>query len=439
MFENLSQRLTSAITKLRRKGQLSEKDLDEGLKEVRRALLEADVNYKVAKRFIENVKEKAMGANITQSLSPGQEIIKIVRDELTDLMGVRKKDLDASQRPSIWMMVGLQGSGKTTTTGKLAKYFKAKGKKILLAATDLQRPAAIEQLKVLGRELAVDVYTEGQTPLEVAKRAKQQAIKQLTDVLIIDTAGRLQINDQLMDELQQMKKELRPSEVLIVADAMTGQEAVDIAESFNDRLSISGIVLTKMDGDARGGAALSMVEVTGTPIVFMGVGERLDDIEVFHPDRLGERILGMGDVLTLIEEVEQKIDQKETEELAKKLEKDKFTLADFKSQLQQIKKLGPLNKILDKIPGLPGMDPAQLKNAEIDERELVRTEAIIDSMTPLERRKPEILNGKRKKRIAAGSGTNVSDVNRLLKKFKEAKKMMKQMQKMGGRRGSRFN
>lgn len=439
MFENLSQRLTSAITKLRRKGQLSEKDLDEGLKEVRRALLEADVNYKVAKRFIENVKEKAMGANITQSLSPGQEIIKIVRDELTDLMGVRKKDLDASQRPSIWMMVGLQGSGKTTTTGKLAKYFKAKGKKILLAATDLQRPAAIEQLKVLGRELAVDVYTEGQTPVEVAKRAKQQAIKQLTDVLIIDTAGRLQINDQLMDELQQMKKELRPSEVLIVADAMTGQEAVDIAESFNDRLSISGIVLTKMDGDARGGAALSMVEVTGTPIVFMGVGERLDDIEVFHPDRLGERILGMGDVLTLIEEVEQKIDQKETEELAKKLEKDKFTLADFKSQLQQIKKLGPLNKILDKIPGLPGMDPAQLKNAEIDERELVRTEAIIDSMTPLERRKPEILNGKRKKRIAAGSGTNVSDVNRLLKKFKEAKKMMKQMQKMGGRRGSRFN
>jgi signal recognition particle subunit SRP54 len=432
MFDNLSDRLTSVITKLRRKGQLSEKDLDEGLREVRLALLEADVNYKVVKRFIDNVKEKAMGGNITESLSPGQQIIKIVRDELTEMMGVRKKDLDASQRPSIWMMVGLQGSGKTTTTGKLAKYFKAKGKKVLLAATDLQRPAAIEQLEVLGRDLDIDVHTQGHTPLEVAKRAKQQAVKTLTDVLIIDTAGRLQINDELMDELQHMKKELRPSEVLIVADAMTGQEAVSIAESFNDKLSISGIVLTKMDGDARGGAALSMVEVTGKPIVFMGVGERLDDIEVFHPDRLSERILGMGDVLTLIEEVEQKIDHKKTEELVKKLEKDKFTLGDFNDQLQQIKNLGPLDKILDKIPGMGG---AQLKNVQIDESELVRTEAIINSMTPLERRKPDVLNGKRKKRIAAGSGTNVSDINRLLKKFKEAVKMMKKMKKMGGPKG----
>ena len=394
------------------------------------ALLEADVNLDVVKRLMENIREKAMGEKITESLTPGQQIIKIVRDELVAIMGKKKKDLDLSQRPAIWMMVGLQGSGKTTTTAKLAKHFKAQGKKILLAATDTSRPAAIEQLKVLGQELDIPVHADGKTPLEIAKKAKSQAVRQLADILLIDTAGRLQIDDLLMEELQLMKRELKPSEILIVGDAMTGQEAVSIAKSYNEKLSITGIILTKMDGDARGGAALSMTEVTGRSIVFMGVGERLDDLEVFHPDRLGERILGMGDMLSLIEEVEQKIDQKAAEKLAKKLDKDKFTLEEFKEQLQQVRKLGPLDQVLAKIPGL---DMAQMKDAKIDEKEIDRTEAIINSMTPDERRKPEILNGRRKKRIAKGSGTQVSDINRLVKKFKEARKMMKRMKKMGGR------
>ena len=430
MFDNLSQRLNSVLTSIRRKGKLTEKDLDEGLREVRMALLEADVNLNVVKRLMSNIREKALGEKITESLSPGQQIIKIVRDELVAIMGKKKKDLDLSQRPAVWMMVGLQGSGKTTTTAKLAKYYKAQGKKILLAATDTSRPAAIEQLKILGQELDIPVHAEGKTPLEIAKGAKSQAVRQLADILLIDTAGRLQIDDLLMEELQLMKRELKPSEILIVGDAMTGQEAVSIADSFNERLSITGIILTKMDGDARGGAALSMSEVTGRSIVFMGVGERLDDIEVFHPDRLGERILGMGDMLSLIEEVEQKIDQKEAEKLAKKLDKDKFTLEEFREQLQQVRKLGPLDQVLAKIPGL---DMAQMKDAKIDEKEIDRTEAIINSMTPEERRKPEILNGRRKKRIAKGSGTQVSDINRLVKKFKEARKMMKRMKKMGGR------
>jgi len=430
MFENLSQRLTSVLTSIRRKGKLTEKDLDEGLREVRLALLEADVNYKVVKDLISNIKEKALGEKITESLSPGQQIIKIVRDELVAIMGKKKKDLDLSQRPSVWMMVGLQGSGKTTTTAKIAKHFKDQGKKVLLAATDISRPAAIEQLKVLGSDLDVPVHAEGSTPLEIAKNAKSEGVKQLADIVLIDTAGRLQIDEVLMEELKLMKRELSPNEILIIGDAMTGQEAVSIAEMFNEKLSITGIVLTKMDGDARGGAALSMAAVTGRQIAFMGVGEKIDDLEVFHPDRLGERILGMGDVLSLIEEVEQKLDHKQAEDLAKKIEKDKFTLEEFGEQLQQVKKLGPLDKVLGMIPGL---DPSQMKDAKIDESELTRTEAIINSMTPEERRKPEILNGRRKKRIAKGSGTQVSDINRLIKKFKEARKMMKRMKKMGGR------
>ncbi|MBI1729629.1 signal recognition particle protein [Candidatus Acetothermia bacterium] len=430
MFDSLSQRLNSVLTNLRRKGKLTEKDLDEGLREVRLALLEADVNYKVVKRFVDKVKEKALGQNITESLTPGQQVIMIVRDELVEMMGKRRTDLNASQRPSIWMMVGLQGSGKTTTTGKLARYFKAKGKKIILAATDIQRPAAVEQLEILGKSLDIPVYTQGKTPLEIARGAKNQGIRQLADIVIIDTAGRLQINEELMEELRETKNELKPNEVLIVADAMTGQEAVSIAEAFNQKLSITGIILTKMDGDARGGAAISMVEVTGRPIVFMGVGEKLEDFEPFHPDRLGERILGMGDVLTLIEEVESKIDVKKAQELAKRIEKDKFDLEDFGAQLAQVRSLGPLDKILDKIPGLSGLKGSDVK---IDEKELIRVEAIIQSMTPEERRKPDLLNGSRKKRIAKGSGTDVTDVNRVLKKFKDAKKMMQRMKKMKGR------
>jgi signal recognition particle subunit SRP54 len=430
MFDSLSQRLNSVLTNLRRKGKLTEKDLDEGLREVRLALLEADVNYKVVKRFVDKVKEKALGQKITESLSPGQQIIKIVRDELVEMMGKKRTELNASQRPSVWMMVGLQGSGKTTTTGKLARYFKSKGKKIILAATDIQRPAAVEQLEILGRSLDIPVYTQGKTPLEIARGAKNQGIRQLADIVIIDTAGRLQINEELMEELRETKNELKPNEVLIVADAMTGQEAVSIAEAFNQKLSITGIILTKMDGDARGGAAISMVEVTGRPIVFMGVGEKLEDLEPFHPDRLGERILGMGDVLTLIEEVERKIDVKQAEELAKRIGKDKFDLEDFGAQLAQVRSLGPLDKILEKIPGLSGLKGSDVK---IDEKELIRVEAIIQSMTPEERRKPDLLNGSRKKRIAKGSGTDVTDVNRVLKKFKDAKKMMQRMKKMKGR------
>jgi signal recognition particle subunit SRP54 len=429
MFDALSQRLGSVLTKLKRVGKLTEADLDEGLREVRRALLEADVNYKVAKRFVEEVKAKALGQEILESLTPGQQIVKVVRDELTELMGREKRDLDLSRRPALWMVVGLQGSGKTTSVGKLAKHFARDGKRVLLAATDIQRPAAIEQLRQLGAQLHVPVYAEGKTSLQIAQGALREARQQLTDIVIIDTAGRLQIDEELMSELEEMKGRLDPREILLVADAMTGQEAVSIAEAFHERLGVTGIVLTKMDGDARGGAALSMVEVTGVPIVFLGVGEKLDELEVFHPDRLAQRILGMGDVLGLIEDVERVIDEKKAEEFAKKLEKERFTLEDFQGQLEQLRSLGPLEKILEKLPGMGGLQG----KVQVDERELVRVQAIIQSMTPEERRRPEILNASRKKRIARGSGTKVSDVNRLLKRFEEAKKMMKRMKKMSGR------
>ncbi len=429
MFDALSQRLNSVLTKLKRVGKLTEADLDEGLREVRRALLEADVNYKVAKRFVGEVKAKALGQEILESLTPGQQIVKVVRDELTELMGHEKRDLDLSRRPALWMVVGLQGSGKTTTVGKLAKHFARDGKRVLLAATDVRRPAAIEQLRKLGAQLDVPVYAEGKTPLQIAQGALREARQQLTDIVIIDTAGRLQIDEELMRELEEMKARLDPREILLVADAMTGQEAVSIAQAFHELLEATGIVLTKMDGDARGGAALSMVEVTGVPIVFLGVGEKLDDLEVFHPDRLAQRILGMGDVLGLIEDVERVIDQEKAEEFAKKLEKERFTLEDFQGQLEQLRSLGPLEKLLEKLPGMSGLQG----NVQIDERELTRVQAILQSMTPEERRRPEILNASRKKRIARGSGAQVSDVNRLLKRFEEAKKMMKRMKKMGGR------
>jgi len=427
MFDSLSERLSSILTKLKRKGKLTERDLDEGLREVRRALLEADVNYKVAKRFVEEVKRKALGREILESLTPGQQIIKIVSEELTSLMGEKRREPKLEGKPAVWMLVGLQGSGKTTTAGKLAKHFAREGRKVLMAATDVKRPAAIEQLKQLGAQLKIPVFAEGKTPLGIARGALEHAKREMMDLVILDTAGRLQIDEALMDELSQMRAELMPSEITLVADAMTGQEAVSIAKSFHERLGLTGIVLTKMDGDARGGAALSMVEVTGVPIIFIGVGEKLDDLEPFHPDRVAQRILGMGDVLGLIEEVERKIDVERAEEFAKKLERERFTLDDFLEQLEQVRSLGPIDKLLERLPGMSGAK-AQIK---VDERELIRVQAIIQSMTPEERRHPEILNSSRKKRIARGSGTQVSDINRLLKRFKEAKAIWKRMKKLG--------
>jgi signal recognition particle subunit SRP54 len=420
MFNALTEKLNGALEKFRRKGHLTEKDLDEGLREVRLALLEADVNYKVVKKFIDDVKQKALGENILQSLTPGQQVVKVVRDELVQILGMQQAELNLSRYPSVLLMVGLQGSGKTTASAKLAKHLITKAqKKILLAATDLQRPAAIEQLKQLGARVQTPVFTEGQTPIQVAIGALDHARKNAFDVLIIDTAGRLQINEELMGELEEMKQKLDPSEILLVADAMTGQEAVNIAQAFDARLKISGIILTKLDGDARGGAALSMAEITGKPIKFVGVGEKPEDLEVFYPDRMAERILGMGDILGLIEQAEAQLDHQEAEDFVRKIKEDKFSLEDFRKQIQQVRRLGPLTKVLQKIPGLG--------NVEVDEQALTRVEAILSSMTAHERRRPEILNGSRKRRIAAGSGVQVSDVNKLLKRFEEARKMMRSL------------
>jgi signal recognition particle subunit SRP54 len=420
MFNALTEKLNSILTQLRRRGALTEKDLDEGLRQVRLALLEADVNYKVVKRFIDDVKQKALGAQILESLTPGQQIVKIVRDELVQILGGTRAELQLTSWPSVLLLVGLQGSGKTTMAGKLAKYLTEKLKKrVLLAATDLQRPAAIEQLKQLGAKLGYPVYAEGRTPLEVAEGALTEARKNSFDVVIIDTAGRLQINEELMAELVEMKERLQPSEILLVADAMTGQEAVNIAQTFDQRLRLTGIILTKLDGDARGGAALSMVTVTGRPIKFIGVGEKLEDLEVFHPDRMAERILGMGDILSLIEEAEARVDAKKAEEFLRKIQKESFTLEDFRQQIQQLRRMGPITKLLEKLPGM--------QKVEVDEKALVKIEAIINSMTPQERRHPEILNARRKRRIALGSGTQVSDINKLLKRFEEARKMMKHL------------
>jgi len=435
MLDSLSKRLTEILTKLRRKGRLTPSDVEEGLREVRLALLEADVNYKVAKGFVERVAERALGEEILESLTPGQQVVKLVRDELTAVMGGKEAELDLSAEPAVIMLVGLQGSGKTTTAGKLAKYLVRTGraKRPLLVAADVYRPAAGEQLRQLGERLGYGVIggdgdgDRAGSPVEIAARAVERARAEGFDLVLLDTAGRLQIDDAMMAELELIAERIRPQEILLVADAMTGQEAVAIAEEFHRRLGLTGIILTKMDGDARGGAALSMVEVTGLPIKLIGTGERLDDLELFHPDRMAGRILGMGDVLGLIEEAEARIDRERAEELVERLARDQFTLQDFLDQLRQVRRMGPLERLLERLPGMGSV------SVEVEEEELDKVEAIINSMTREERLNPQIIDGRRKRRIARGSGTHVSDVNRLLKRFNEARRLMKQLGKMGRR------
>ncbi len=430
-FENLAEKLQKVFKQLRGKGKLTEKDVTDALREVRIALLEADVSYKVVKEFVNSIKERAIGSGVLESLTPGQQVIKIVHEEMTGLMGGTQSKLNsASKPPTMIMMVGLQGSGKTTSSGKLARYLKKQGKSPLLAACDVYRPAAIKQLQVLGEQLAVPVFSMGDqtSPVDIAKAAKIHAEKQGFDPVILDTAGRLHIDEAMMAELAQIKAQCHPHEILLVVDSMTGQDAVNVAESFNRDLGLDGVVLTKLDGDTRGGAALSVKAVTGKPIKFAGMGEKLDALEPFYPDRMSSRILGMGDVLTLIEKAQTQFDAKKAEELEKKLRKNEFTLEDFLEQIQQMKKIGPMNQIMDMIPGLSQNNA--LKGVEINDKDIKHTEAIVQSMTNDERRRPEILNGSRRKRIAVGSGTSVQEVNRLLKQFAQTQKMLKQFSQM---------
>ncbi|MGI6148892.1 MAG: signal recognition particle protein [Firmicutes bacterium] len=434
-FDNLAARLQETMRKLRGKGRLSEKDVDESLREVRLALLEADVNFKVVKDFIKRVKERAVGEEVLSSLTPGQQVIKIVHEELTALMGGTQAKLQLSSKPpTVIMMVGLQGAGKTTTAAKLARLLKSQGHRPLMVAADIYRPAAIKQLMVLGEQIEVPVFSMGQqNPVDIAKAAVNHGITHSNDVIIIDTAGRLHVDDALMEELVQIREAVSPHEILLVVDSMTGQDAVNVAEAFNARLELGGIVLTKLDGDARGGAALSVKAVTGKPIKFAGVSEKMDGLEPFYPDRMASRILGMGDVLSLIEKATAAVDQEKAKQLAHKLKEDEFTLEDFLDQLQQLKKMGPLDQILGMLPGMGAVK--QLKNLDVDENHLKRIEAIINSMTVQERRNPQIIGGSRRKRIAQGSGTRVQDVNRLLKQFEQTRMLMKQL--TGSEKGRR--
>lgn len=431
-FENLSERLQNAIKMFRGSSKITEEDLKAPLREVRMALLEADVNFKVVKDFVANIKDRALGETVQQNLNPGQQIIKIVNDELTQLLGGTQSKLTVADKPpTVIMLVGLQGAGKTTTAGKLAGLLRKKGKKPLLVAGDVYRPAAIKQLQVLGEQLSLPVFALGDqvSPVEIARQAMDKAFSLACDTVIIDTAGRLHINEELMDELRNIKAAVNPHEILLVVDAMTGQDAVTVAESFNNELGIDGLIVTKLDGDARGGAVLSVKAVTGRPVKFVGMGEKLDALEAFHPDRMASRILGMGDMLSLIEKIQSTTDLAKALEMEKKLRKDEFTLEQFLEQMQQVKKLGSLDTILGLIPGMGGISQ-KLKDANVDEKEFDRVEAIIRSMTPKERRNPSIINGSRRKRIAAGSGMRVQDINKLLKNFEESKKMMKKMQGM---------
>lgn len=435
MFQNLTEKLSNAFKHFRNKGKLTEADVREGMREVKLALLEADVNFKVVRDFVKKVTERAVGETVLESLLPAQQIVKIVNEELIALMGSETAKLEiASNPPTVIMMVGLQGAGKTTHAAKIASMYKKKGKRPLLVACDVYRPAAIEQLQIVGASVDVPVFSMGTgiSPVKIAKAGVEHAKKNGNDMVFIDTAGRLQIDEVLMKELEDIKKEVAPTEILLTIDAMTGQEAVNVAESFNNLLDITGVVLTKLDGDARGGAALSVRYVTGKPIKFVGTGEKLDMIEPFHPDRMASRILGMGDVLSLIEKAEAAIDQKKAEEMEKKLRESRFTLDDFLEQLRQLRGMGNIEQLLSMVPGVK---PGALKDINVDEKQMNRTEAIILSMTAKERENPDVINGSRRRRIASGSGTTVEDVNRLLKQFDQMKKMFKQMNAPGKRRG----
>lgn len=427
MFQNLTEKITAAFKKFKSKGKLTEEDVKVGMREIKLALLEADVNFKVVRDFIKKVTERAVGADVLQSLLPAQQIVKIVNEELTALMGGEGERIKlASRPPTVIMMVGLQGAGKTTHCGKLAGMFKNQGRRPLLVACDVYRPAAIKQLQVVGEQLDIPVFAMGNdaSPVKIAKAGIEHAKKFGHDVVFIDTAGRLHVDEDMMAELKNIKNEIAPQEILLTVDAMLGQDAVNVAESFNSLLDITGVVLTKLDGDTRGGAALSVRYVTGKPIKYVGVGEKLDAIEPFHPDRMASRILGMGDVLSLIEKAEAAFDEQQAEEIERKMRTSTFTLEDFLDQFRQIKKMGPMKDIL---ASLPGVDATKLQGAQIDEKAISRTEAIILSMTPAERRKPSLITPPRKRRIAAGSGTKIEDVNRLLKQFEQTCKMMKEM------------
>jgi signal recognition particle subunit SRP54 len=433
MFDTLADRFDGIFTKLRSRGKLTDKEIDEVCRELRVALLEADVNVLVARNFIRRVKERAQGADVAKSLSPAQQVIKIVNEELVETLGgTTGKLTTASKPPSVVMMAGLQGSGKTTASAKLARLLKQQNRRPLLVGADLQRPAAVEQLRVLGERIGVPVYSESTDPIAVARGAREEAARLGRDVVIVDTAGRLQIDAELMDELVEVRDVVQPNDTLLVVDAMTGQEAVNVATEFNEAVGLTGVVLTKIDGDARGGAALSVKEVVGKPILFAGTGEKLDEFEPFHPDRMASRILGMGDVLTLIEKAEATFDQEEMEKAEAKLRKGQLTLQDFLDQMRQVRKMGPLQNVLGMLPGVP----KEIKNAEIDDKEINRIEAMICSMTPAERENPSVINGSRRVRIAQGSGVTPADVNALLKQFKTVQQMMKGMS--GGKGRGRF-
>jgi signal recognition particle subunit SRP54 len=438
-FEGLSDRLQDIFRKLRGKGKINEEDVKVAMREVRLALLEADVNFKVVKDFVSRVRERAVGQEVLQSLTPGQQMVKIVHDEMAELMGGSESKLNLSHSPSIIMEVGLQGSGKTTTVAKLGKRLIKQGRRPLFVACDVYRPAAIKQLQVLGEQVNIPVFSMGQSnPVDIARASLEYAKSHNRDVIILDTAGRLHIDEDMMDELKEIKAAVEPDEILLVVDAMTGQDAVNVAESFNQELGLTGVVLTKLDGDTRGGAALSVKAVTGCPIKLVGVGEKLDALDVFYPDRMASRILGMGDILSLVEKAQENIDVKKAKEMERKIRRQEFTLEDFLEQMQQVRSMGPLEDLLGMIPGLG----KQFKGdkPDFDEKEIIHIEAIIKSMTPDERRNPSLINGSRKKRIARGSGTKVQEVNRLLKQFEESRKLMKQFAELaeaGNRKGKK--
>jgi signal recognition particle subunit SRP54 len=430
MFESLSSKLDKAFKNLKGQGKITEINVAETVKEIRKALIDADVNYKIAKQFTDTVKEKALGQNVLTSVSPGQLLVKIVNDELTTLLGGKTENLNTSGNPSVILMAGLQGSGKTTHSAKLANYFKKQGKSVLLAAADVYRPAAIEQLKVLGEQINVPVYfeMENKNPVEIAQNALQAAKDGNHKILIIDTAGRLSIDEEMMAEIGNIKAKVQPQEILFVVDSMTGQDAVNTAKAFNDVLDFTGVILTKLDGDTRGGAALSIKTIVQKPIKFVGMGEKMEALDVFHPDRMAQRILGMGDIVTLVERAQSVFDEEEAAKIQKKLLKDQFTFEDFYSQIQQIKKMGNLKDLMAMIPGAS----KAIKDIDISDDAFKGIEAIINSMTPNERKTPDILNGSRRKRVAQGSGTDIQQVNQLLKQFEEMRKMMRTMNKMQG-------